>query len=320
MDYINEIRSLLINGYYLLTPEHKSELILQFFPSKTAGYYADDQTPQPLTYKKKTEIALNDLKKVIGSKCDDSDINLTTDYDSLEIPEGSLAYHRVFGTILADSRYWFSSVQFEQDLLAADANPNISCHFVHINSGGGEAYYLDQLSHTMRGLTKPVFTYIRKVCGSAAYYIGCHGNTVKATTQNDIIGCIGTMVEFWDIDAYLESIGFKHIEEYATYSDLKNKKFNDLENGNPKQYIDEELNPLRDQFVSEVQQSRKKLSALDSEKDPILRGETYRAVIAVENGLIDGICTLPDAIAQAYALGLKYISKQTSKSTLQNFL
>ena len=244
---------------------------------------------------------------------------MTDDFGSDTLDPDSLAYHRIKGMILSDARYGFSTKQFAEDLLTADANPRISCHFLHITSGGGEAWYLDRVSEILRTLDKPVYTLIEKVCASAAYYIGCHGMQVKAVTQNDTIGSIGTMVSFYDIRPYLESLGLKYIEEYASKSRLKNKKFNDLADGDPEQFIREELDPLQVQFEAEVRRSRSALAALDPEH-PVFLGESFDAVRSVENGLIDGIVTMPEAMNEAYGLGREWSRKNKMRHQAYSFI
>jgi ClpP class serine protease len=272
------------------------------------------------TYTETTGKELDAIKKEI-EKTSEADECLTTEYDSLELPEGSLAYHRIFGPILSDSRWWFSSIQFERDLLAAEANAQIAAHFVHINSGGGEAYYLDRVAETLRSCTKPIYVFIKKICASAAYYIGCHGGVVKANTQNDIIGCIGTMVSFWDLDPYFKSLGFNLIEEYASRSKLKNKRSNDLISGKPDEFRKEELDPLCEQFIADVQASRSVIGRLPMDH-PILQGETYRAELAQSSdlGLIDGIITLPEAIKEAHTLGQNYLNTLYTQRRITSLL
>ena len=68
-------------------------------------------------------------------------ITVTDDFSSDELPEGSIAYHRIWGFITSDCQWYFSSKQFERDLLAAEANPAITCHFLHVNSPGGSMVY-----------------------------------------------------------------------------------------------------------------------------------------------------------------------------------
>lgn len=275
---------------------------------------------KPKTYAEKTKEELLALKKSID-KASDCEISLVDDYSDLDIPEGSIAYHRIFGTILADSYWWFSTMQFERDLSSAEENPQIAVHLVHINSGGGEAYYLDRISQALNGCTKPIYVLIQRLCGSAAYYIGCHGTIVKALTQNDIVGCIGTMVAFWNTDKYLENAGFVKIEEYATRSPLKNKKFNDLCEGKPERYIQDMLDPLCEQFISEVQSTRPIIAKLPDDH-PILQGETYRAELAQnsDNGLIDGITTIAQAILDAHNLGQDWLNNRDIRQGITKLL
>jgi len=296
---LRELQSLLSsNGRLLITDDEYRKALLELLPL-TQGALVGNDYP---TYKKIVSEELSALSL-------NNDINLTDQYTADDTPVNSLAYYRIKG-LITSSYYWrFSTKEFEQDLLHAEQNPGISCHFLHITSGGGEAWYLDRLSETMRSLSKPIYVFIEKLCGSAAYYIACHGSVVKALTPNDLIGCIGTMISFWNLDSYFESIGFKKIEEYATKSDLKNKKYNDLNTGKPKQFIEEELNPLQEQFESTVRGCRPQIAALP-EDHPVVRGETYMGNIAQEVGLIDGIIKFDEALEEAYDLGIKWSESQ----------
>lgn len=293
------LQILISSGTYLfITRDEYVRALLEVLPASSEN----EECPR---YEKVVSDSLLDIKSV-------ANVPVTTEYSSPELETGTLAYYRIKGLVTSDSPWFFSTRQFEKELLSAEANPAISCHFIHISSGGGEAWYLDRLSETMRSLGKPIYVLIDKTCGSAAYYIACHGKVVKCLTQNDTVGCIGTMVCFWDISPYLESLGFRKIEEYATISDLKNKKFNDLLTGKPEQYIREELDPLAEQFRGEVRDSRAALAALPLDH-PVLRGETYSGMNAISAGLTDGLVVMTDAFQEAYALGKDYTDKHRNK-------
>jgi|WetSurMetagenome_2_1015567.scaffolds.fasta_scaffold86557_2 ClpP class serine protease len=286
----------------------------------TADAYSEAIIPILSNDMKGVEDHQNSYKEMVTSllkKMDMGSINLTDDYSNSEIASGSLAYYRIEGMIVADPSYWwyFSTKQFEFDLLAAEQNPNIYCHFIHVTSGGGEAWYMDQISATLSGLSKPIYVYVEKICGSGAYYIACHGDIIKACTQNDTIGSIGCMISFFDFTGYYQNLGIKLVEEYATQSDLKNKKTNDLIDGNPKQFIEEELNPIAEQFIAEVRASRPQLADIPDD-NPIFRGEVFQANIAVDNGMIDGITTFSQAIEEAAELGKTWHANQQ----ITNFL
>lgn len=239
-------------------------------------------------------------------------IKLTDDFTSTELDVNTLAYYRIFGTITSDSYWRMSTKELQRNLIAAENNENISGHFLHISSGGGEAWFLDQLAETMRSLEKPVHAFIERVCGSAAYYIASQSDFISASTPFDVIGCIGTMTSFMDMQPMLEKWGVKFIEEYATNSDLKNKKYNNLLKGKPEQYITEELDPLRDKFVSDVKLCRDKIAKLP-EDHPVLRGETFYANKSIDNGLIDIIEPLPASLQRAYDAAIAWSNKKSNR-------
>jgi len=229
------------------------------------------------------------------------EINLTTDYTNPNIP-ASIAYHRIEGVILAESNWRFSTKRFRQNVIDADNNPMITAHFISINSGGGEAWFLDAAADAVKQATKPVITHAEDVMASAALWLGMNADKIFAATRNEIIGSVGVMVSFLDIIPYFEALGAKYYEEYSSHSDLKNKKFNDLLDGKPEQYIKEELDPLAEQFVAALKSARKKVAKLGDDH-PVFRGETFATPAGIEIGLIDGQMLIEEAIDLTWQLG-----------------
>lgn len=324
---MNELQTILLSDMPLLiSTDGYRQLMVEAFPVHAPQVVDKVRIPEgsqfsfsPKTYEQQTRDAFGKIKQAIENavarqQTDNPPSLVGYDFDSPELPDNSVAYHRVWGIITSDSRYYFSSKQLEADLLAADANPQITSHLLHVNSPGGEAYYLDRLDETMRSLHKPVITLYEKAC-SAAYNIACHGQRVYATTAFDFVGCIGTMTSFHDFEPYYESLGIKLIEAKATKSDLKNKIFDDLKDGKPKQYIEEVLNPLNDSFLSTVKSHRKKLADLDDDA-PVLRGETFFTQAALEIGLADGQSTLLDVAIEASNLGRKWSEVNRQKNSI----
>lgn len=239
------------------------------------------------------------------------------DFDQVQRP--SLAVHFIHGVITADNKYYFSSKAFERQLLEADKAGQVVAHFLHVCSGGGEAWYLDRLSESMRQLTKPVYCFIERLCASAAYYIACHSAKIVACTPNDEIGSIGCMISTADFSGYFEKLGIKLIEEYSHLSPLKNKRVNDLLSGHPEDYITDRLDPYARQFIDEVRLSRQALSSLGDD-DPVFQGQDYRAEEAVSNGLIDAVSTLDDALREAYDLGSRAAVRSAERRQILNEL
>lgn len=239
----------------------------------------------------------------------ETEIHLAVDYEDETIENNSVAYHRMKGTIYAESRWWgFSSKQFEKDLIAADANPRIVAHFIHTNSGGGDAWYNDRVAETMQNLTKPVINYTERVMASAALFQNAYATKRYASTPFDTIGSIGTMVSYLNFIPYYEKEGAKWIEEYATNSKEKNARIRELEDGKPKRFKEQDLDPLRNNFAQTMRDAIPAIAKLD-ENDPLMQGTTVYTEQAIEYGLIDGIKKLEEAVQEAYDLGMA--QKQT---------
>lgn len=268
-------------------------------------------------YQFESHVALEERHKVMAQNDDEPSVTITDDFDNEQLPDNSIAYHRVWGTVMADSYWYFSSKQLASDLLAAEANPQISCHFLHVNSPGGESWFLDRLSETLRSCQKPILTFYEQMCCSAGYYIGCHGQRIYALTDNDYVGCIGTMCSFYDFEPYFEKLGIKHVLALASASDLKNKVFEDLRHGKDEKYVHDILDPLNAQFLAEVRSQRESLADLPDDA-PVLRGETFYTPQAVEIGLVDGSRTMADAIAEAVTMGREYTEANKLKTAIYN--
>lgn len=259
-----------------------------------------------------------DQSTVIENQCPvsehDNDISVTNRLTEITSDKEFVFYHPLSGMIAAYPQYeyvwgqgWremFSTLVFIDTLKAADAMPNVLAHFLHINSGGGIAWLLDVAAIAMRECKKPIYAFVEYQCCSAAYYLASQATVIKSFTQNDTIGSIGTMISGINMDGYYEQLGIKVVEAYATRSDLKNKKENDLLTGQPEVFIKTCLDPLQQQFETNVRAARPALNDLPN-NHPVFRGETYFASEAVDLGLIDGI--LPDlsaALREAYDLGV----------------
>ena len=285
-----------------------------FSPAEVAAYLKNHTW-----YQFETHIAFQELLKMLAQEDDTPTVTLTDEFEDEQLPDNSIAYHRVWGTIMSDSYWYFSSKQLVADLQAAEANPQITCHLLHINSPGGEAWYLDRLSEVLRNCEKPIVTLYEQMCCSAGYYIGCHGKKIYALTANDYVGCIGTMCSFYDFEEYFAKLGIKHIEAKATNSDLKNKTFDDLRYGKSEKFITDFLNPLNAQFLSEVRSQRSKLTDLPDDA-PVLRGETYYTDNAVEIGLTDGCKTFQEAVSEAVTMGKEYAETVKLKNAIYNIV
>ncbi len=307
MKAFHPLISYIINSRFDREP--LQELAIQLIGEREDSFF-DDHIP---SYDENSDKAANKIAALFEQT--DPNIHITRNFKETDIPLNSIAYHRIFGPILADDewKWYFSTKRFMSDVIAAEQNSRIIAHFAHVNSGGGEAWMLEKAYEVVAATQKPFHVFIEKKAASAAYYLISPANVINSYTVNDTIGSIGTMVAFWDIIPYFIKEGFNWVEEYAHKSDLKNKKFNDLTDGKPEQYITEELDPLQQQFEANVRKARTKLAKLP-EDDPVFKGETFDAVRAREIGLIDNITELETAIRETYQAGMNISNRIQSQA------
>lgn len=305
---LSEISRILSSTRIFCTAQAAQEFMADLFLAEKQGFFFDDMpTYQDLT------------KKAVNKLAEETNIPLTVDYTDAELENEAIAYYRIKGMIMGESNWWFSTKQFVDDVEAAEANPMIMAHFIHANSGGGDTWYLDVAFQTLMKAKKPVITIVERVGASACIYLTCASTKIYAATQNEILGSIGTMVSFMNFKPYYETMGLKFIEEYATKSTLKNKKFNDLADGKPEQFIKEELDPLQQQFEAAVRKARPKAGELP-EDHPLFAGETFATQAATDLFLIDGQKSFKEALNEAYQLGQTYLGRQREKNKALNFI
>lgn len=107
------LRQLLLSNTHqlLITAEGLSSAMMDAFPlivndSPTpSAFFFDDDPP---TYKDLADKALAKIQQQLHALSEFQGVTLTSDFSSDELPEGSIAYHRIWGFITADSRWYFS--------------------------------------------------------------------------------------------------------------------------------------------------------------------------------------------------------------------
>lgn len=211
-----------------------------------------------------------------------------------DIASGSVAYHPVFGEIVY-GYHWYkaSTMELMDNLKAAEANPAISAHIIHIDSHGGEAFGLHEAFGLIRSLKKPCFAVVESCAASAGYYLAAGCDKIYTTSKFSYVGSVGIMMVLVDESKYLEDLGIKVTELYSNYSPLKNADSRKLEEGETQEFIEKHLDPLAKAFIEDVKTARKKVA----EDSDALKGEIYMAEEGQEIGLIDGVKSFDDALA-----------------------
>lgn len=222
------------------------------------------------------------------------------------IEDHSIAYHPIFGTIYYSSWWRFSTEDFIEDLKAAEANPAIGAHLLHIDSPGGEVFWLHEAFEAVKALKKPCIALIDSCGTSAAYWLACAADKVYASSIFTTVGSIGVMSTFYDDQEYLKKHGIKEIELYSSYSDLKNKMYKDILDGKVEEFIQTRLDPLAEQFINDV----KSVRTIDDDSEAF-RGKIYYAMNALPEGLIDGKSTFDEVVGQLQSLILESSDEPT---------
>lgn len=214
------------------------------------------------------------------------------------VKPGSVAVHYVYGTVRYDSYWGFSTKGFVEELMVAEARPEFTAHLIIVDSPGGEVFYCHEAACAIRSCSKPVIAFCESMCASAAYWIASAADRIYAVSPFSEVGSIGVMAKFMDDSEWYRSNGFKEIEIYASGSDLKNKVYKDVVEGQPKEYIRRFLDPVLDTMTADIRSARTIPDGSDA-----LRGEIYYAQEASGLGLVDGIRSLEECISEAQSLG-----------------
>ena len=285
---INKLASAISRGKWLIEP--RTELVERARAAKFLnGEYNENEAVEldkPYALK-------------AGSYFEWSDDN---QFDTAEI--GSVAIIPICGTIM---KYDYcgspGTDTLSQWVERAIASPQIQAIVLVINSGGGSVEGTGEFADLIKGSPKTILAFCDGLMASAAYWIGCSAKEVWASHKTCEFGSIGTAVCFMDDSEYLEKNGFKIIYVNADSSPDKNQDTIKAIDGDDSELKENIINPTNKIFNDAVKANRDgklKLSGDGKYKEP-LTGKVYLAETCIENGLIDGICTMAEVIEKALA-------------------
>lgn len=169
---------------------------------------------------------------------------------------------------------------------------------LNVDSGGGQAYGTPILYEYIKEFkeSKPLVVYTDGFLCSAAYYLAAPASKIIANKRAEAIGSIGAFATIIDFDGIWEHFGAKVHTMYADESTEKNKDYREVLEGNYRPYIKNVLNPLVEQFWSDMISERPQINALAK------NGDTYNGEKSLELGLVDELGTLDDAIQSVITL------------------
>lgn len=179
---------------------------------------------------------------------------------------------------------------------------------LRIDSPGGTITGSDYLYHHLQELVKerelPVVVSMGSVCASGGYYIA-----MAAGDQKDVIyaepatwtGSIGVIIPHFDISTGLSELGIRADSIVSgPYKELGaiTKQLTPEERKILQTLVDVSFQDFKDKVIAGRQKFKDDPAALDA----VTTGQIFTAKQALENGLVDKIGFIEDAIARAVVL------------------
>jgi HK97 family phage prohead protease len=184
----------------------------------------------------------------------------------------------------------------------AEADPAVTGVLLDIDSGGGMAAGTPEAADRIfrfRDSGKPIVAVANSFAASAAYYLGAAAGEFYATPSGEV-GSIGTLMVHEDMTGMLEQIGVK--VEILRASEAENKaRLNPFEplSKEERAHAIAQLDTINARFLADVGRFR------GMETDQVAavseNGRTFLAEAAVAAGLVDGIKTLAEVLAEMEA-------------------
>lgn len=212
---------------------------------------------------------------------------------SMAYRRGDVAVVRVFGALAHRfNRYTYSYEELERDLELVSSDEFIGA-VLEIDSPGGQCSNLDYAADLVSEFAqhKPIEAVISGIGCSAAFWLASAANKTWAT-RTAMVGSVGSVISYFDMDGVLESFGAKKIEVTATQS--PNKRLDpDSEEGRA------EMQAIVDdagQMFVEALANYNQIST-DQVMESFGQGLVFSAPDALQRGMIDGIKTINEVLA-----------------------
>ena len=191
--------------------------------------------------------------------------------------------------------------RFRKMIRKARLDNSVKAIVLRVNSGGGSALASEVIWRELKMAKedgKPVVVSFGDVAASGGYYIACGADSIFASA-NTITGSIGVFTVIPDLSGFFKNklgITFDGVKT-APHADMPSatRPMTDVE----KQQMQNSVDRVYLMFKQRVAEGRKKsIEYIDS----IAQGRVWSGTAALQNGLIDRIATLDEAIASAAAM------------------
>lgn len=204
----------------------------------------------------------------------------------------------------------------------ARTDEDVKAIVMRVTSPGGSALASDVIwrEAKLAGETKPFIVSFGSVAASGGYYISTHADRIFAA-ENTITGSIGVFGLMPDMRGLVTDkmgINFDGVKthDHSDFGSMQ-RGFDDMEMALLNEFVTDTYN----EFVGRVAEGR---DMTFDEVDSIARGRVWIGTDAIENGLVDEIGSLNDAIeyaaAQAELEDYKLIELPKQKDPWESFM
>ncbi len=204
-------------------------------------------------------------------------------------------------------------------LEAAEKNPDIKAVVLRVNSGGGVATAGEEMAGYVKDFSKPVVVSCASITASAAYMISSQADYIY-TGKTSSVGSIGVIMSITDLSGLYEKLGIS--VDNITSADAKDAGAGSRPlTEEERTYYQAQVDQINQVFIDTVAEGRD-MPVEDVKK--LATGLSFTGLDAVDNGLVDEIGTLEDAVAKACSLAgiadADTVYLQSSSSELSRLL
>lgn len=223
----------------------------------------------------------------------------------------------ISGVVVKYSDYWNVGCKTYMQILDSVSNdPNIAGVILKMDTGGGSAHGTPEFAQYLKDYSKPVVAYVDGYCCSAGLYIAAGAQYIISSPHADAIGSAGTYTTLASYKKMYESMGIEMRDVYADESPLKNINSRQVfseDNPSDEPYKKNVLTPLIKNFHSFLTASRPNIS------EEVKQGIEYyyNAELALENGLVDEIGSMQDAVNKVFELSNKINKSQNTSMSVE---
>lgn len=204
-----------------------------------------------------------------------------------------------------------STLRLRSDIRKAMADDDVMGALFLLDSPGGTVAGTADLASDISAFAakKPCIGQIEDICASACMWAAAAMPKVYAGNQTAMVGSIGTFLGLYDYSGAAGQAGIK-AKRYAT-GDLKGARFPGAEiTAKQDAYFQKMVDDTQVYFSAAVQKGRK---FSDEQMKAVTTGGCFLAGEAMKLGLIDGIQSFDESLAQLQGMAGKYAAKFRGK-------